>query len=375
MNVSSNHRKHLVAVGAVAASLAMASCASTVAPSQTSSAAAQAAPATVATTPADISNAYDITKLCGDKPMNIAFAKGTGNTDSQLVMGELMAEASKCPNVKVRFVDAQGSQQKAISDINALVAQGIDGIITQPEFGEAQLPSMRAAVKAGVPVVTLISDPGGTIGTDMTDKVHQDFPALGQKWADWMNTNVKAGKVVFLGGTPGAPSSKSFFDGLTAGLTKYPDLKLVQDSIVNTNWDAAEKKRVTAGLLAQHGRIDAVVSDYGWTDLGALDAYKDAGMKLPALVTVASANGDGCRWQQDEFPYLSIEGTTTLSRIALRKVIAAANKVEDPESSTVQLPAAIDTAGGKDPKCDKSLPLDANLSADLTSEQLKAIFK
>lgn len=76
-------------------------------------------------------------------------------------------EAQKCPNVTIQTTDAQADPQKSISDVNSLVAQGVDGIFTNPLFGEAQLPSLRAAVNAGVPVVTFISTGGGKIGTDI----------------------------------------------------------------------------------------------------------------------------------------------------------------------------------------------------------------
>ncbi|WP_171061637.1 substrate-binding domain-containing protein [Rhodococcus zopfii] len=350
-------------------------CASTTPPPAPTAADATDLELTTPTSAADIADAYDIRLLCGDRPLKVAYHKGAGNTNGYTVFAELTAEAAKCPNIDLHYLDAQGSQQKAISDINGLVAQDFDAIVAQPEFGAVQLPSFRSAVKDDVPVVTMISDPGGQVGVDLTDKVVQDFPNIGMQWSDWLNEVVGKGTVVFLGGTPGAPSSKSFFDAFKAGLDRYPDLQLVQNSIVNTNWDAAEKKRIMAGLLAQHGRIDAVVSDYGLTDLGVLDAYKDAGLEPPALATVASANGNGCRWEQEKFPYLSIDAAPTVSRVALRKAVAAATGIDDPEPSTIRLVKFIDTEDGKNPPCDPSYPLDADLSANLTPDEMAAIFR
>ncbi|MGV9869113.1 substrate-binding domain-containing protein [Rhodococcus koreensis] len=370
-----SHRRSLTAVTMGLTISVLTACASTTPPQAPTTAANTDRELTTPTTAADIADAYDIRKLCGDRPLNVAYHKGSGNTNGYTVFAELTAEAAKCPNIDLHYLDAQGSQQKAISDVNGLVAQDYDAIVAQPEFGAVQLPSFRSAVKDGVPVVTMISDPGGQPGVDLTDKVVQDFPNIGAQWSDWLNKVVGKGNVVFLGGTPGAPSSKSFFDAFKAGLDRYPDLKLVQDSIVNTNWDAAEKKRIMAGLLAQHGRIDAVVSDYGLTDLGVLDAYKDAGLTPPALATIASANGNGCRWEQEKFPYISIDAAPTVSRVALRKAVAAATGTDDPEPSTIRLVKFIDTEDGKNPPCDPAYPLDADLSANLSPDEMAAIFQ
>lgn len=318
----------------------------------------------------------DITAFCPKKPMKVGFAKGSSNTWTKITLAEIKAEAGKCKNITdVIFTDAQGNQQKAISDLNGLVAQGVKAIVVQPEFGAAQLPSIRAAVRAGVGVVPLISDPGGTKGTDYQDYAFEDADYTGEVWADWLAKTVKKGKVVFLGGTPGAASSQQFFAGLEKRLAKYPKLKLVTNRVVDTNWDSGQKKRVTAGLLSQHGRIDAVVTDYGLTDTGVLDAYAEAGLKPPALATMASGNINGCEWKKKNFPYLSIDGTTGVGRIALRKALAIEAGTTDPEPSSVQLPAFIDTTAGKDPKCDRALPPDADLSSSLSTSQLGALLK
>ncbi|MHC6229158.1 substrate-binding domain-containing protein [Arthrobacter sp. MMS24-T111] len=317
----------------------------------------------------------DITQYCPKEPTKVAYAKGSNNSWTAITLAEIRDEASKCKTITdVIFTDAQGNQQQAVSDLNGLVAQGVKAIVVQPEFGQAQIPSIAAAHNAGVGIVPLISDPGGSPGTDYSQAVLQDYAGAGKDWADWLNKTVKKGTVAFLGGTPGAASSASFFNGLKEALKQYPDLKLVSDSVIDTNWDAGQKKRVVSGLLAQHGRIDAVVSDYGLTDTGVIEAYKAAGVKLPALATLASGNANGCQWKQDNFQYLSLDETTTLGRIALRKALAAEQKIENNEPTTIRLPISIDTTAGKNPKCESTLPPDADLSSKLSVEQLKKLF-
>ncbi|MGP3534030.1 substrate-binding domain-containing protein [Microbacterium sp. RD1] len=316
----------------------------------------------------------DIAEFCPDEDTKVAYAKGSNNTWTRITLAEIEAEAALCDTIsEVIFTDAQGDQQKAVSDLNSLVAQGVGAIVVQPEFGAAQIPSIAAANQAGIGTVPLVSDPGGQVPTDYPDRVLQDYDYMGEQWAEWLHENVGEGTVAFLGGTPGAASSQSIFAGFQEALAKYPELTLVQPNVIDTNWDAGQKKRVVAGLLAQHGRIDAFVSDYILTDTGVIDAYKEAGVELPAILGLASGNVNGCQWEEENFPMFSFDGTTQLGRIALRKALAASQGTEDPEPSIVQLPVFIDTADGKNPLCEPDLPADADLSSTLSVDELKEL--
>jgi ribose transport system substrate-binding protein len=161
--VSTSPLLRCAAVAAIAVTLS--ACASTTAPSGGATAERDTSGARAVS-----GTAGDITQFCPQEPTKVAYAKGSSNAWTKIALAELQDEARKCPTITdVLFTDAQGDQQKAISDVNALVAQGVQAIVIQPEFGAAQLPSMRAAVAAGVAVVPLISDPGGAQGTDYQD--------------------------------------------------------------------------------------------------------------------------------------------------------------------------------------------------------------
>jgi ribose transport system substrate-binding protein len=321
--------------------------------------------------------AGDITSLCGEEPVTVAFAKGAGDTWTKITLATLEDEAAKCPNVQdVLFTDARGNQTKGISDINGLVAQGVDVLISMPEFGPAQLPALRSATRAGVTVVTQINDIGANVPDDVAAAVNLDMEAVGVGWAEWLDRTVRSGKVVFLGGIPGAQSSKLLFDAFKGALARYPDLELVVDGVVDTNWNAGQRQRVTAGLLAKHGRLDAVVTDYGSIDYGTLNAFKQANMRMPALATFSASNGLACYWEDNgRFPLYSVDGQTTVIRTSLRKGLAAFNEIDDPEPSVLALRPGNDTSAGMNPRCDRSLPDDAQVGSDLSPDQLKAIFE
>lgn len=322
----------------------------------------------------EVIDSYDVTKLCGDKPLKLAFPTGIANPWMKDVYQMILNESKKCPNIQdVQMVDAQVDQQKSVSDVNSLVAQGVNGIVTLPIFGQAQIPSFRNALKADVPVVTFIADSSGKPGTDVTAHVSQDLKTYGQGWADWLDKNLEKGTVVFLGGAPGQPSSSDAFKAFSTGLAQYPDLKLVESEFQPTNNSTVEKKRVMTGLLAKHGRIDAVVTDAGAYDTAVLEAYKEAGMKLPFLANANSTNGVACSWQKENFPLFSWDGSQSLGVVAFRHMLAAVTGAPTSEPLMVKPIVSIDTIGGVDAKCDSSMSPDVDWSVTLTDAELRKV--
>src|SRR3990170_3556785 len=88
-------------------------------------------PATGSATGAGEVVAGDITTMCGTKPMKVGVFDGFGgNSWRKITLAEIEDEASKCPNItEVIYTDGQGDQQKTISNINGLVAQGVNVLI------------------------------------------------------------------------------------------------------------------------------------------------------------------------------------------------------------------------------------------------------
>jgi ribose transport system substrate-binding protein len=104
----------------------------------------------------------DDKSFCGSKPIVLGIHDGFGiNGWSKTSMASVRSEAAKCANVKQLVVIGQGDLQKSISDVNGMVAQGIDALVIIPDFGKSQLPSIKAATTAGVKVVPWAADPGG----------------------------------------------------------------------------------------------------------------------------------------------------------------------------------------------------------------------
>jgi ribose transport system substrate-binding protein len=323
----------------------------------------------------------DITSMCGTKPAIVALTDGYGgNTWRKTALAEFRDEAAKCPNIKkVIYANANGDQQKSNSDINSLVAQGVNVLVSFTDFSDAMLPAFRAATKAGVTVVPYFSQLSGTPGRDYAQVVYQDPARVGAMWADWLGTTLKTGNVVMLGGTAGALSSQRFMEGFHAGLKKYPGIKLLDDNFIVTNWNPVDAQKAVSGLIAKYPKIDGIASDYGVTTLAAVKAYELAKLPVPAQVTGGSNNELNCKYLDEKkkgtaFQYKAVDGTTTLVRFALRRAMASYEGTKDPESTAVVPYTFADSAKGIDPKCNPSAPPDADLSSALSDAELKVLF-
>jgi ribose transport system substrate-binding protein len=324
----------------------------------------------------------DIKTMCGTKPAVVALADGFGgNTWRKTALAELKDEASKCPNIsKVLYTDATGDPAKANSDLNSLVAQGVNVLVVYPDFGDATLPAIRAAHEAGVVVIPYDSQVSGKAGVDFDANVYQDLNANAKKWVNWLNTNLKEGTLLYFSGIAGNSFSTSFMDNLKKELAPYPKLKLLDDQFIVTNWSTADAQKATAGVIAKYGKIDAFITDFGPVALGIIRGFQQAGLKVPANAGLAGNNELNCLWMDTKakgqaWPYVTLEGTTTIGRAALRHGMAIYEGTKDPEPVTLNTYIFADSFAGIDPKCDKQAPLDADLSGLLTPEQLKLVFK
>src|SRR6185437_8422943 len=154
---------------------------------------------------------------CGPKQASIALADGFGdNTWRELTRYSAVTIAAECPSVtKYVYANGEGNTQKAISDINSLVAQGITAIVDFPDAGKAMLPVLTKAYQAGTIVVPYRVDPGGKAGENYNAYLSTDFTSAGVMWGQDVAKALNGqGNVVFLGGPAANSQSLEEYQGL-----------------------------------------------------------------------------------------------------------------------------------------------------------------
>lgn len=332
----------------------------------------------------------DISAVCGDEPLSVGLVDGYGtNAWSKTVLAELQAEAEKCSSITgVEFVAGRGDLAATTSAITSMAAKGVQLILAIPDAGpgEAHLPALRTATEAGSIVVNVASDPGGERGTDYLDYVDWSPQAGGRAWAQWTVDQLgpDGGNIVFIGGPAGSAVSTQEFEGVKEVLADHPNVTLLVDEPVVTNWDPAQAQEAMAGLLAKYDDIDALIVDYGATAGGVIRAYEAAGVPLPPITTTDD-NSLSCGFadlsaKNPDYQLSTLSSRTWAVRVALRKGLAAYYGLSNTEPSIYELALFEDStgaaAGAMAPSeaCLADAPADATPSSLLTAEQLAAVF-
>jgi ribose transport system substrate-binding protein len=313
-------------------------------------------------------------KFCGTKHITLAVEDGFGvNAWSQESYAAVKSTAAQCKNVTVIAAAGGGTLSTAISDINSAVAQGANAMTVIPDFGQAELPALQAATKAGVKVVPWGANPSGNNGSDYVGYVDWNDGYAGTLWANWMVQALHGhGNVIYTGGPAGNPVGADQLAAVVKVFANHPGMHLLTGSTTwpVTNWDPSTALTVTASLLSQYPKIDGIISNYGTDALASAQAFENAGRKLVPIATL-DANGLSCLYQKKKVPLESISSRNWLGRIAARKAIAAAEGLPNGEPFIYNLSSFEDTLHGKPYQCNPKAAPDFYPSNKLTVAEIK----
>jgi ribose transport system substrate-binding protein len=375
----SRRQGHRLGAGIAAVVLIVAACTNAGAPASSGTAASAPAPSTAPETsasPAGSAATGGAPAWCGTKEITLSVSDGFGgNNWRRITSGEAAAEAKKCPNIKEYiYTDGQGDTQKSISDLNGLAAQGVEAMVVFPDAGEAMLPAIRDAYKAGSVVVPYRVSPGGTAGTDYNQFISTDFCNDAKLMAAWLQKALPSGgNVVYLGGPAGNSQSTTRSQCLHEVLDPT-NIKLIGEQPFEvTNWDPAETQRVITAALAKFPKIDGWATDFGAAFASSLPAFDQADRDVGPVASEDS-NAFGCASIERGFPTMTVSSQNWMSRTAVQWAVALAAGGTPPESTVVENHVFDDSIDGK-VNCDKDLPGDAILSSQLTKEELVAVLK
>lgn len=312
---------------------------------------------------------------CGSKQIVLGMTDGFGGNSWRLVTtASAKNEAAKCPSVKsFEYADGQGNTQKAISDIQGMVAKGANALVVFPDAGQAILPALRSSHNAGVVTVPYRVAPGGQDGKDYDVFVDTDFAQAGKLWGQWIQQVLpNGGNVLFLSGPPGNSQGLDEATGLHQVLDPTGKYKFVGEQPFEvTHWDPAETQKVLSAAIAQNPKIDVIVSDFGPSLVAALPLFEQSGRSIPALAT-SDGNVLSCFWEDHkarnpDFKLFTVSTQNDHSRLAIDWAVALATGGKKPDTHTYPSTAFENAVTGQpNPvKCDRNLPDDVYLSAQL----------
>ncbi|CAM3619516.1 sugar ABC transporter substrate-binding protein [Halomonas lysinitropha] len=197
--------------------------------------------------------------------------------------------ADELDNVEVVVLDAGGDVARQIGQVRNLIQQRVDAIIIWPTNGQAVIPAIRQAHKAGIPVVVTNSKIAEA-GLDYIaafsgpDNVQQ-----GRSSAEMMcDALAGEGQIVQVAGQPGYTTAMERAQGFEERLAEAcPGVELVETQ--PADWNREKAQRVMENFLTKYDDIDGVYAGDDNMGVGALNAAKSAD-RAAEIVFIGATN-------------------------------------------------------------------------------------
>ncbi len=295
--------------------------------------------------------------------LSVAYIEAFGeNVFRQMSHMEFILQALTYKSVgKITYMTAHSDLNQALANFRAAIAQGVDVIVTYPDYGDAFLPVLAEAKKAGIPVASYAWGYMTGPGKNYLTVVGENACNLGKSFAHVMNTQVKSGNIAFLGGFPGNPLSTAWQECERPALN--PNIKVVATE--PTNWDPSRVQSVVAGILAAHPDVKGWSYEYGLGMMtGGLSAYKAASKQFNTVLTLRTDDvGMGCVFNQQKNPRLKMFYYTSGNSQIRVAFTAAMMKLKGAKiPPTIVFPIQLQNQRVRD-SCVKGYPLQASATS------------
>ena len=184
--------------------------------------------------------------------------------------------------------DAQSSSSKQLSDVESLMAQGVDALIILAQDTQAIIPAVQAAANEGVPVIAydrLIED-------DRAFYLTFDNVEVGRMQARAVLAAQPKGNYVMIKGSPTDPNADFLRGGQQEVLQPSidsGDITIVGEAYTDGWLPANAQRNMEQILTANDNKVDAVVASNDGTAGGAVAALAAQGMDG---IPVSGQDGD-----------------------------------------------------------------------------------
>jgi len=189
-------------------------------------------------------------------------------------------QAAQKAGIQLVVLDAQDRVDKQVADIEDLIQRRVRVLLVNPTDSAAVVPAIQRANQAGIPVITVDR---AASGGKVAYHIASDNVAGGRMAAEFICNLLKGrGKVVELEGIPGTSAARDRGQGFNAYLKeKCPGVTVVARQ--TANFDRAQGLSVMENILQAQRDIDAVFAHNDEMALGALQAIKASGRKIPVV--------------------------------------------------------------------------------------------
>ncbi len=219
------------------------------------------------------------------EPLSIAFSvPGLNFPFFVHMMNVAEQHAAELGGIEFIPLDGQQSGQPSsanqTADLEAMIAQGIDGLVISPNDAAALAPAIRAVIDAGIPVVTVDRNVAGDVPT--LAHVGADNVEGGRIQGRYLIDILPDGGQIFeLQGQPGASAAIDRHAGLEHVLSGQEAIEVVLSQ--PPDFARAEAVRVVETALLSNPEPDAIVCANDDMALGAAQVAQANGLDIPVI--------------------------------------------------------------------------------------------
>lgn len=238
------------------------------------------------------------------------------------------------------FVNDLPSAQAAV---RSMVADGVDAVVAYNPFGSAMAPVFQEAQAAGTVITTFVGETPDVGGDVINNQVYAEACNAGTAMGETLTGDLgltSSDEIAFFFGTPGNPQDtlvKSCLDEEIAN--GGPTVGFTQD----TDWSRPGVAAAASALIASGVPAKAILNTYSDPIPQVVNAYDQAGEKIPAILTWTEMNELFGIWEERlgsdrAFDLYYTNALINQSRLALTNAMSILAGNDVPERTPLPLP-------------------------------------
>lgn len=220
-------------------------------------------------------------KVEGAEGLNIGATYYTLQTEFCMRMDNAAQKWAEENGVKYKSYDGNNDAATQLSQVETMIADGVDAIILNPQDADACSACVDAADEAGIPIIgvnTMVNN------DKLTAYVGSQDVSAGEDIMKYMIDYMKkdAFNIVVIEGPMGQSAQLQRMEGIENVLKDYPDIQILAQN--TANWSRSEAMTLMETWITTYGDdIDAVVSENDEMALGAREAIEAQSMDIPCI--------------------------------------------------------------------------------------------
>ncbi|MEY8117925.1 ABC transporter substrate-binding protein [Falsihalocynthiibacter sp. BN13B15] len=223
----------------------------------------------------------------------VGFAQTESNNPWLLAQTNSMKAEAEARGWQLVYTDAAGSAAKQVSDVNSMIAQGVDLIFLAPREEIPLIPAIKSAKNVGIPVILLdrnVDQSLAIAGDDYVTFIGSDFIEEGRRVAEWLvaNNNGKT-KIIEQEGTAGSSPANDRKFGFDTTIAEHPDFEIVASQTGDFARDTG--RQVAETLLQANPDANVIYAHNDEMTIGAISAIEAAGKVAGKDVMILSIDG------------------------------------------------------------------------------------